>query len=197
MRTAPGRTLSAAWAAPGSRPPTQRPGRVATPWMRASPISSATLADETWRLVTASSGAPDLPASAVVCESAGESQQCGIDYCVGVQNPCHVGGGTAWQVGTQCTACREQDGGVDQGQYHGNAGHAEGSPVLRLPDRRWRAGRGRDRRSVVHAMGNIEFPFADSPAGVSSCMTSQCSTILPLSMRKMSTATISFGPQPR
>ena len=50
---------------------------------------------------------------------------------------------------------------------------------------------------VVHAMGNIEFPFADSPASVSSCMTSQCSTILPLSIRKMSTATIGFGPQPR
>src|SRR2546426_10456975 len=34
-------------------------------------------------------------------------------------------------------------------------------------------------------------------AGTSSCMTSQCSAILPLATRKISTATIGFGPHPK
>lgn len=38
--------------------------------------------------------------------------------------------------------------------------------------------------------GNIECPLADLYAGVSSCITSQCSTTFPFSKRKMSTAII-------
>ena len=43
---------------------------------------------------------------------------------------------------------------------------------------------------------NIALPFAVLSAGTSSCITSQCSATLPSTTRKMSTATIGFGPQP-
>ena len=43
---------------------------------------------------------------------------------------------------------------------------------------------------------NMALPLAVLPAGTSSCITSQCSTTLPPSTRKISTATIGFGPQP-
>ena len=43
---------------------------------------------------------------------------------------------------------------------------------------------------------NMLFPLALCAAGTSSCITSQCSAILPLATRKMSTATMGFGPHP-
>jgi hypothetical protein len=43
---------------------------------------------------------------------------------------------------------------------------------------------------------NMLFPLFVSSACTSSCITSQCSTSLPPTTRKMSTATIGFGPQP-
>jgi hypothetical protein len=43
---------------------------------------------------------------------------------------------------------------------------------------------------------NIGLPLAVADAGTSSCNTSQCSTSLPFNTRKISTATIGFGPHP-
>jgi len=43
---------------------------------------------------------------------------------------------------------------------------------------------------------NIGLPLAVAEAGTSSCITSQCSASLPSARRKMSTATMGFGPQP-
>ena len=43
---------------------------------------------------------------------------------------------------------------------------------------------------------NMLFPLALWAAGTSSCITSQCSAILPLATRKMSTAIMGLGPQP-
>jgi len=43
---------------------------------------------------------------------------------------------------------------------------------------------------------NMELPLAVLSAGTSSCSTSQCSASLPFATRKISTATIGFGPQP-
>src|ERR1700686_4439342 len=43
---------------------------------------------------------------------------------------------------------------------------------------------------------NIALPLAVADAGTSSCSTSQCSTSLPFTTRKISTATIGFGPHP-
>src|SRR5882762_2456733 len=50
------------------------------------------------------------------------------------------------------------------------------------------------RLRISHADVNIGLPLAVAEAGTSSCMTSQCSTTLPSSTRKISTATIGFGP---
>src|SRR5215469_4152103 len=47
-----------------------------------------------------------------------------------------------------------------------------------------------------HVGENIGLPLAVPDAGTSSCMTSQCSTILPSFTLKISTATSGFGPQP-
>jgi hypothetical protein len=43
---------------------------------------------------------------------------------------------------------------------------------------------------------NMLFPLFVSSACTSSCITSQCSTSLPPTTRKMSTVIIGFGPQP-
>jgi hypothetical protein len=61
-----------------------------------------------------------------------------------------------------------------------------------------KAGRRQFARSGYFAPSgaNIGLPLAVTDAGVSSCMTSQCSATLPSASRKMSTAIIGFGPQP-
>ena len=48
----------------------------------------------------------------------------------------------------------------------------------------------------VRVSMNMLFPLALWAAGTSSCITSQCSAILPLATRKMSTAIMGLGPHP-